>query len=68
MLALARFDLRYESTKATKLHVSTNLLVGHNGLTNYVKSVPWMLFFDASVCHQGSGIILVIVSPQGGIF
>jgi hypothetical protein len=68
MLALAGFDLRYESTKATKLQVSTNLLVGHNGLTNYVESVPWMLFFDASVCHQGSGIILVIVSPQGGIF
>ena len=33
-----------------------------------VDLVPWTLFFDGSSCGAGSGIGIVLVSPQGATF
>jgi len=33
-----------------------------------VDLVPWTLFFDGSSCGVGSGIGIVVVSPQGATF
>ena len=27
--------------------------------------VPWTLFFDGSLCGNGSGIVVVLISPRG---
>ena len=33
-----------------------------------VDLVPWTLFFDGSSCGNGSGIDVVLISPQGANF
>ena len=30
--------------------------------------VPWTLFFDGSLCGNGSGIVVVLISPRGANF
>ena len=67
ILALSEFDLRYESAKAVKGQVMADIVVQHCGPElGVVDLVPWTLFFDGSSCGAGSGIGLVLVSPQGG--
>jgi ribonuclease HI len=29
---------------------------------------PWKLFFDGSVCRDGQGVEVVLVSPKGPVF
>lgn len=69
MLAIAQYDLRYESAKAIKAQVLAGLIIDHgpNELV-VVEPVPWMLFFDGSICKQGSRIGTVLVSPRGKTF
>jgi hypothetical protein len=59
MPALGEFDLRYESVKAIKGQVLAYLVTEHSGPVLYVEPTPWALFFDGSVCWQGSAIGLV---------
>ena len=33
-----------------------------------VDLVPWTLFFDGSLCGNGSGIGVVLISPRGANF
>jgi hypothetical protein len=56
ILALSKFDLRYESAKAAKGQVMANFVSHHQGsYISYVETMPWMLFFDGSSCKQGGG-------------
>ena len=68
MLSIAEYDLRYESAKAVKAQVLADLIVEHGGQdTVYIEPVPWMMFFDGSICKQGCGIGLVLVSHRGAV-
>ena len=69
ILALSKFDLRYELAKAVKGQVIADFVTQHNKpCIGYVELVPWTLFFDGSSCKQGGGIGIVIVLPQGASF
>src|SRR6185503_9706300 len=64
ILAMSKFDLRYESAKAVKGQVMADFVVQHCGPElNMVDLVPWTLFFDGSACGNGSGIGVVLISP-----
>ena len=69
ILALSKFDLRYELAKAVKGQVMADFITQHHKLSiGYVEPMPWTLFFDGSSCKQGGGIGIVIVSPRGASF
>jgi ribonuclease HI len=34
----------------------------------YVTCAPWKLYFNGSVCDDGQGIGVVLISPNGAIF
>ena len=69
ILALSEFDLRYELANAVKGQIMADFVVQHCGPElGIVDLVPWTLFFDGSSCGAGSGIGIVLVSPQGATF
>ena len=69
ILAMSKFDLRYESAKAVKGQAVADFVVQHCGPElNMVDLVPWTLFFDGSSCGNGSGIGVVLISPRGDKF
>ena len=69
MLALSEFDLRFESAEAVKARVLSDLIVEHGGQNEgRIEPVPWLLFFDGSICRHGCGIGIVIVSPPSKNF
>ena len=69
MLALAEFDLRFESATAVKAQVLADLIIEDGGQPKtLIEPVPWLLFFDGSICKNGCGIGVLIVSPQGKTF
>ena len=68
MLAIAEFDLKYESAKAIKAQVFADLIVQHGRHADFIEPVPWRLFFDGSICKQGCGIGIILVSPRGARF
>jgi len=69
ILVLSEFDLRYESAKAVKGQIMADFVVQHCGPElGIVDLVPWTLFFDGSSCGAGSGICIVLVSPQEATF
>ncbi|XP_015698273.1 uncharacterized protein YpeP-like [Oryza brachyantha] len=43
-------------------------IVEHHKEANYVEVVPWIVFFDGSVCKHGCGIGLMIILPRGAFF
>ena len=52
--------------KAVKEQVMADFVAQHCGLElGVVDLVPWALFFDGLSCGVGSGIGIVLVSPQG---
>jgi hypothetical protein len=64
ILALSEFDLRYELARAIKGQIMANFMTHHHGPSiGYVELMPWTLFFDGSLCKQGGGIGVVIISP-----
>jgi len=69
ILALSKFDLKYESAKAVKGQVMADFVAQHCGPDlNVVDFAPWTLFFDGSSCGVGSDIGIVLVSPRGATF
>ncbi len=69
IFSLTEFDLRYESPKAIKGHAIANFIVEHrDDSIGSVEIVPWTLFFDGSVCTDGCGIGLVLISHRGACF
>jgi len=65
ILALSEFDLRYESTKVVKGQIMADFVTQHSGVVDALEIVPWTLFFDGSICDQGTGISIVLISPLG---
>ena len=63
--ALSEFDLRYKSSKAVKGQIMADFVTEHVGL---VGIRPWTIFFDGSVCQQGGGVGLLLISPRGSRF
>ena len=65
-MALSEFDLRYESVKTVKGQAIADFIVQHCGPEiTMVDLVPWTLFFDGSLCGNGSGIGILLISPRG---
>jgi len=65
ILALSKFDLRYESAKAVKGQIMADFITQHCGMVDAFEIVPWTLFFDGSTCNRGTGIGIVLISPRG---
>jgi ribonuclease HI len=40
----------------------------HNLEVSYVTCTPWKLYFDGSICDDGQGIGIVLISPDGVVF
>jgi ribonuclease HI len=69
ILALSKFDLRFESAKAVKGQIIADFITQHHKPSiGYLEVMSWTLFFNGSSCKQGGGIGIVIISPQGASF
>jgi hypothetical protein len=72
--ALIEFDLAYELLKSMKGPVVADFIVEHqiddtHKLDmSYLTVTPWALYFYGSVCNEGQGIDIVLVSPSNATF
>nr|KYP45379.1 Transposon Ty3-I Gag-Pol polyprotein [Cajanus cajan] len=67
-LTLTEYSLTFEPLKSTKGQVIVDFLADHSKITkqiNYLTTKPWELFFDGSKHELGTGIGLLIISPEG---
>jgi hypothetical protein len=66
--ALIEYDLTYEPLKALKGQVLADFIVEHgielDNEINYLTFTPWKLYFDGSVCKDGQGVGIVLISPS----
>jgi len=65
ILALSKFDLRYESAKTVKGQIMADFVNQHCGVVRTLEIAPWTLFFDGSTCDRGAGIGIVLFFPRG---
>jgi hypothetical protein len=72
--ALIEYDLAYEPLKYMKGQVVADVIVEHriNDIhkldMSYLTITPWTIYFDGSVCNEGQGIGIVLVSPSNVSF
>jgi ribonuclease HI len=70
--ALIEYDLTYEPLRALKGQVLADFIVEHgielDNEINYLTFTPWNLYFDGSVCKDGQGVGIVLISPSGAEF
>ncbi len=72
--ALIEYDLTYEPLKSMKGQVVADFIVEHRINDtheldmSYLTITPWTLYFDGSVCNEGQGIGIVLVSPSNVSF
>jgi ribonuclease HI len=69
MFALSEFDVRYQPAKAVKGQALADLIaerVNTNIATLSVRA--WAMYFDGSVCGDGCGIGILLVSPLGATY
>jgi hypothetical protein len=72
--ALIEYDLAYEPLKSMKGQVIADFIVEHRIKDTYELDIsyltvtPWTLYFDGSVCNEGQGIDIVLVSPSNAYF
>nr|KYP36187.1 Uncharacterized protein Mb2253c family [Cajanus cajan] len=67
-LALTEYSLTFEPLKATKGQIIADFLADHSNETEeiiYLTTKPWQLYFDGSKHELGTGIGLLIISPEG---
>src|ERR1044072_5992211 len=67
-LALTENYLTYAPLKSIKGQVVADFIVDHSitePIQAYVGLHPWKLYFDGSKHKKGSGVGIVIISPQG---
>jgi hypothetical protein len=61
--------LTYEPLRALKVQVLADFIVEHgielDNEINYLTFTPWKLYFDGSVCKDGQGVGIVLISPSG---
>jgi ribonuclease HI len=71
---LIEYDLAYESLKSIKGQDVADFIDEHSvdqnsdESCNLVSICPWKLFFDGTVCREGQGVGIVLISPKGAIF
>jgi ribonuclease HI len=66
MFALLEFDIRYQPVKAVKGQVLADLIAERVNTNIAVLSIrAWAMYFDGSVCGDGCGIGILLVSPRG---
>jgi hypothetical protein len=72
--ALIEYDLAYESLKSMKGQVIAYFIVEHRINDtheldmSYLTITHWTLYFDGSVCNEGQGIDIMIISPSNVSF
>jgi hypothetical protein len=66
MFALSEFDIRYQPAKAVKGQALADLVMERTNSDIATLSIrAWAMYFDGSVCGDGSGIGILLVSPRG---
>ncbi|PUV26726.1 hypothetical protein PAHAL_J032900 [Panicum hallii] len=69
MFALSEFDIRYQPAKAVKGQALADLIAERVNTNIAALSVrAWAMYFDGSVCGDGCGIGILLVSPQGATY
>ncbi|KAK1668966.1 hypothetical protein QYE76_057125 [Lolium multiflorum] len=69
MFALSEFDIRYQPAKAVKGQALADLIAERINTDVAALSVrAWAMFFDGSVCEDGCGIGVLLVSPRGATY
>jgi hypothetical protein len=72
--ALIEYDLAYEPFKSMKGQVVADFIVEHRIKDTYKLDIsyltvtPWTLYFDRSVCNEGQGIGIMLVSTSNTYF
>jgi ribonuclease HI len=70
--ALIEYDLAFKPLKTLKGQVLADFIIEHgidlNDEINYLTFTPWKLYFDGSVCKDGQGVGIVLISPSGAEF
>jgi ribonuclease HI len=67
--ALIEYDLAYDPLKSMRGQVVADFIVehrindAHKLDISYLSVTPWTLYFDGSVCNEGQGIGIMLVSP-----
>jgi ribonuclease HI len=69
MFALSEFDIRYQPAKAVKGQALADLIAERVNTNIAALSVrAWAMYFDGSVCGDGCGIGILLVSPRGATY
>jgi ribonuclease HI len=67
---LIEYDLAYEPLKSMRGQVVADFIVEHRINDthkldmSYLTITPWTLYFDGSICNEGQGIGIVLLSPS----
>jgi ribonuclease HI len=65
MFALSEFDIHYQPAKAVKGQALADLVAERTSSDISALSIrSWAMFFDGSVCGDGSGIGILLISPR----
>jgi hypothetical protein len=66
MFALSKFVIRYQPAKAVKGQALADLVAERTSSDIAALSIrAWAMYYDGSVCGDGSGIGILLVSPRG---
>jgi hypothetical protein len=69
MFALSEFDIRYQPAKAVKGQAMVDLIAERVNIDIAALSIcAWAMYFDGSVCGDGCGIGILLVSPRGATY
>jgi ribonuclease HI len=69
MFVLSEFDIRYQPTKAVKGQALVDLITERiNTDIAALSKRAWAMYFDGSVCGDGCGIGILLVSPWGATY
>jgi ribonuclease HI len=69
MFALSEFYIRYQPAKAVKGQALADLIAERVNTNIAALSVrAWAMYFDGSVCGDGCGIGILLVSPRGATY
>ncbi|XP_045795462.1 uncharacterized protein LOC123889969 [Trifolium pratense] len=66
-LALSEYSLSYKPLKVIKGQIVADFIVDHSAIEspqNYIALEPWILYFDGSKHQHGTGISILLISPQ----
>jgi ribonuclease HI len=69
MFALSEFNIRYQPATAVKGQALVDLIAERINTDIAALSIrAWAMYFDGSVCGDGCGIGILLVSPRGATY